>query len=169
MRRLRDLTDVDFVDETMLATGALDRYRLLVIAHGSVMETEDARRIAEWTRKGGNVLVLGIRRFESVEGDRGPEDMLFGPSPWGRKIDKGEVLRVRNWKKLSKKIEKYLTNMEYPIYDLKPDKVFGADLGDGRFLFLNAGENAAFTEVKINDRSATGTVPARSIAEIKLR
>ena len=37
---LRDYVDYDYVDETMLRTGALGRNKILVILHGGVMEKQ---------------------------------------------------------------------------------------------------------------------------------
>ncbi len=74
----RDYTDFDFMDETMLGTGALDQHKILVIIQGDVMETTDATRIADWVKKGGHVIVMDVPRFESVEATPEPEKILFG-------------------------------------------------------------------------------------------
>jgi len=73
----RDYADYDYVDETLLAAGALQRYKILLILHGNVIETDDARRIAEWMENGGHIIVMDVPRFESVEGTDAPEQVLF--------------------------------------------------------------------------------------------
>lgn len=53
---LRDYTDWDYIDETMLRNGALDRYKVLVFLHGRIIETKDAQRIADWIKKAAKCL-----------------------------------------------------------------------------------------------------------------
>ncbi len=104
--KMRDYTDFDFVDESMLRTGALKRYDVLLIIHGTVMETKDAKLIAKWIESGGRVFVVDVPKFESVEKTLEPETILFGNSPEGRKYGKGGIRRVqfgRKWQITCKK------------------------------------------------------------------
>lgn len=64
-RRLRDLTDVDFVTRRSVADGALRGHRLLVLAESPVLEPAAARAIESWVR-GGGILVAATRQSETV-------------------------------------------------------------------------------------------------------
>jgi len=67
---LRDLTDLDYVDDQMVGAGALDRYKVLVLARCPVIEAETARRIDAWVQGGGLLVVLGDEAIETVEGQQ---------------------------------------------------------------------------------------------------
>ena len=129
---VRDFIDFDYVDESMLRTGALDRNRLLVVLHGDVMEPSDARLIAAWVRKGGRLLVTGVPRFESVEGTGEPEEILFGGSPNGRTIGKGKVPRLDGLPALAVELQAGWTRRT-AASDIAKDGVFWTQIGERRF------------------------------------
>lgn len=167
--KLRDYIDFDYVDETMLRDGALSKYRVLLILLGPVMETKDAKRIAEWIGNGGQVVVMGVPSFESVEITAEPEEILFGGNPRGRTYGKGEIRRVTDWNSLADRIGGLMKSMQLPVYDLKPDNVYCTDLGDGRFLLLNITPNGALSEIELQGRKTAVTVPAKAIHEVVVR
>ena len=138
--QFRDYVDFDYVDESMLATDALKRYKVLVIVHGDVMETSDARKIADWVKKGGRVVVMGVPKLESVEGTDDPEKLLFG-----KPLGKGSVTRVDGWDALASVLKLAFTELSLPIYDLKEDGIYGTQIGPDRFLFLDP-EKRTITE-----------------------
>jgi hypothetical protein len=140
--QLRDYVDFDYVDESMLATGALKHYKVLVILHGDVMETSDARKIADWAKNGGRVIVMGVPEFESVEGTDEPESVLFG-----KPLGNGSAARVNDWDALASALESAFTELGLPIYDLKKDGIYGTQIGPDRFLFLDP-EKRTITETK---------------------
>ena len=165
--RFRDYADFDYVDESMLATDALAKYKVLVIIHGSVMETADARRIAEWVRSGGRVVVMDVPKLESVEGTSEPETMLFGDSPAGRKILKGKIERVEGWEALASALGSTLKDLGLPVYDLKKDDIYGTQIGPNRFLFLNKGDEAT-VEISAGKKTTTAKLAGHTITEVKL-
>lgn len=134
----RELSDFDFIDESMLRTGALERNRILVIVYGDIMESSDAVRIAEWARNGGQVIVMNVHKFESVEGTSEPENILFGETgSTGGIPGKGSIMRVNSWNALSEALRKTMTKLKLPVVDLIQDSVFVTRIGKDRWFFLN--------------------------------
>ena len=166
--RLRDLTDFDYVDESMLRTKALDRYRVLVVVRGPVLETKDARTIAAWIRRGGRMIVVDVPWFESVEAAPKPEHILFGDTPEGRTLGKGRVERVADWAALPEALAGVLEQLGLPVMDLREDGVFGTQIEENRFLFLNTSEEDVVEEIRQSGRSHQATVPAGTIADIRM-
>ena len=142
----RDFIDFDYVDESMLRTGALDRNRLLVVLHGDVMEPSDARLIAAWVRKGGRLLVTGVPRFESVEGTGEPEEILFGGSPNGRTIGKGKVARLDGLPALAVELQAAMDAEGLPHLDIAKDGVFWTQIAKDRFLTLDMNGEGTISE-----------------------
>lgn len=73
----RDYTDFDFIDETLIAHGLLDRYQALVWLDGPVTDDATLRRIGAWTAKGGRLFcrvspenVDGVQQSESLSKTR---------------------------------------------------------------------------------------------------
>ena len=167
--RLRDYTDMDFVDESMLRTNALKRNKILVIVQGEVMESSDATKIAKWIKGGGRAIVMGVPKFESVERTDAPEKTLFGDSPKGRKLGKGSIIRVNGWDGLASEIRKTMLELGLPVYDLVQDGLFGTQLNDKEFLFLNTGESRKISIDHGGKKSqvdvAGGTITKYSITE----
>ena len=151
----------------MLATGALDRHKVLVILHGDVMETSDARRIAEWVKKGGRLIVMGVPKLESVEATSDPEKLLFADTPTGRTLGKGSVSRVSDWPALASALRSTLTGLSLPVYDLKKDGVFATQIARDRFLFLNTGDEAK-VEVEVKGKRTEASAAGRTITEVGL-
>ena len=167
-RIFRDLTDYDYLDETMLRTGALNDHKILVILQGSIIEKDDASKIAEWIKMGGRVIVTDVDKFESVEGTPEPETMLFGDTPTGRTIEKGKIQRVKNEQELISSLRDDLRELDLPVYDLQRDGVFGTQIGPGKFLFLNTGAGAAKVSVACNGKVVEPRVDAGSIVEVDI-
>ena len=166
--KLRDYTDFDFVDESMLRTGALSHYKILLIVQGQVMEPEDARRIVRWMRSGGRVLVADVPKFESVEGTDEPEKILFGDSPEGRASAKGGIRRVHGLDQVAAHLRAISWKLGLPVYDAGNDGVYGTQIGDNRFLFLNMGKGDAPVAVERKGKRASTTAPALTITEVDL-
>lgn len=138
--QLRDYLDFDYVDETMLRRHSLRRYEILIIVHGSVMEAKDAKRIADWVRHGGHLLVMDVPAFQSVEATNAPEQYLFGASPQGRSLGRGDVLRVSGWDALAAALDKVLCAEKLYGGDLQQNGLYCTQIGKGRFLVLNVGQ-----------------------------
>jgi hypothetical protein len=75
---IRDVLNYDIVDERMVNDGALDRYRLLVMWEGPVMEANTLAKIREWVQAGGVLVAYDFGKIETVEGDRSWFADLFG-------------------------------------------------------------------------------------------
>ncbi len=153
---LRDYTDFDYVDETMLRTGALGKYKVLVVVQGAVMETSDARLIAKWIQKGGRVIVMNVPKFESVEGMPEPEQLLAG------------AVRVKGWDGLSAQLGKDLAALGLPVYDLKKNGVFGTQIGPKRFLFLNTTDTETGVTIEIKGVTHEAITKPGTITDVKL-
>jgi len=166
-QELRDYVDFDYVDESMLATGALKRHRVLLVIHGDVMETADARKIADWVKGGGRLIVMGVPALASVEGTDEPEKLLFDDTPTGRTLGKGSVARVSDWPSLASTLRLTLTELGLPVCDLKKDGLFASQIGLGRFLVLNTGEEAK-VEIEVKGGKRSATAAGRTITEVKL-
>jgi hypothetical protein len=166
--RLRDYLDFDYVDETMLHRRALNRYRVLVIAHGTVMETRDANRIANWARRGGRIVVLDIPQFISVESTDGPEKKLFGNAPEGRRLRRGGIVRVTGWDALASELEQTLAALKLPVYDLVEDKVYCTQIAKDRFLILNMTPDAKPVSLRTRRGETAVTAAPATITEASI-
>jgi hypothetical protein len=163
-RAMRDIADYDYVDESMLRRGALDRYDILVIAHGSVMEYGDAKRIARWVRNGGRLVVMDVAEFGSVEKSRAPERHLFGKSHEGRRLGKGLVVRVADWDTLGKALTAEFERLRLPVYPMVTDGVYVTQTDAVSHLMLNTTDAEAAITVRNGGREGKVTVPPHGIA-----
>jgi hypothetical protein len=75
---IRDVLNYDTVDERMIRDGALERYRVLVMWEGTVVEKETLDRIRDWAQAGGVLAAYDFGKIETVEGDRAWFSDLFG-------------------------------------------------------------------------------------------
>ena len=55
-KKFRDYSDYDFLDESLIAQGFLDRYKALIWSNGGVTDTATLTKIATWVQSGGIVL-----------------------------------------------------------------------------------------------------------------
>jgi hypothetical protein len=165
----RDYTDFDFIDETMLGTGALDQHKILVILHGAVMETSDALRIAEWIKNGGYAIVMEVPKFESVEGTSEPEQILFGSNgPEDHRIGKGRIVRVKDWKGLSDALRNSLSALKLPVCDLSNDSIFTTRIGKDKWFFLNTTNKLAAVKIILSDITYDAITGPETITEVNL-
>ena len=165
---LRDYIDFDFVDETMLHTGALDEHKVLLIIAGSVMETADAKRISQWMEKGGRVIVIDVPRFQSVEATSEPETLLFDGSPNGRAFGKGDITRVASWDSLAIELRNAFLELNIPAYDLEKNGVYVTQISDNRFLMLNTNDTAFKISIWYSGKNTEVNAAAGTITDIKL-
>jgi len=166
--QLRDYLDVDYVDETQLRNDALRNYQVLIILHGSIIEDEDARRLAAWMKQGGRIVVLQVPQFKSVEGTDKPERRLFGKSPAGRRHGKGAIYRVSDWDAFAAQMKTCLQDLGLPAYDLKKDEVYGTQIEDNRFLLLNCGAAEAAVIVTHQGKEFRLTAAAGTITDVRV-
>jgi len=74
---LRDLTDFDIVDSTLIGDGVLERCRVLLLLQGNTVERAALEAITSWVKAGG--VLLG-HEFGAIEDEKGTDwrDRLFG-------------------------------------------------------------------------------------------
>lgn len=84
---LRKLTAISPVNERMIADGALDNYKLLIIPNGGFTDRETLLKIVSYVKNGGTVLALGrmtdlelepVREFDELFGIMPESDIGFG-------------------------------------------------------------------------------------------
>ncbi len=156
--QLRDYTDFDYVDETMLRTGALGRHKLLIILHGEIMEPSDAKRIAAWVKKGGRVIVMDVSKFQSVEGTDEPEQIL----------SMAGITRVSGWDQMADTAVDLLREIGLPVCDWKKDGIFATRIDPDRWLFLNTTGDTAEAPIRYKGSESKVAVHAGAITEVKL-
>lgn len=167
--KFRDYTDFDYIDESMLRTGALDRNRILVIIKGQIMEASDAKLITKWVKKGGQLIVMDVPKFETVEGTPETEQILFGTKESNnRKIGKGRIVRVNGWESLSESLQTSMTDLKLPVCDLKEDNVFATQIGEERWLVLNTADQDAEIHIARTGSDYFFPVKQGTITEINL-
>ena len=155
--QLRDYTDFDYLDETMLRSKALDRYKALVIVYGDIMETEDARLIARWIQKGGKLIVMDVPKFESVEATDEPEKLLAAG-----------MVRVTDRDEMASALGDALRKLDLPVYDLKADGIFGTQIDPERFLFLNTTDKETVVHIEIKGNITEAKTKAGTITDITI-
>lgn len=154
----RDYIDYDYVDETMLRAGALSRNKILVILHGEIIETADAERIAEWIRKGGRLVIMGVQHFESVEATPEPDKIFLANDL------KDRVVWVSDWNVLANQLKILCNELNLPVYDLRKDGIYVTQIAPDKFLFLNTNEQDSQVEISWREQSIVQTVPKGSIS-----
>ena len=166
---LRDYTDFDYVDESMLRTGALDKYKVLVVIAGPIMETSDARLIAKWLQKGGRMIVMDVPKFESVEGTSEPDDILNCWRPDVLSVVGGGLMhRVQGWDGVAAQLGEDLRHFGLPVYDLAKDGIFGTQIGPKRFLFLNTTDAEVTLPIRIGDETHQAVVKPGTITDVRI-
>ena len=133
------------------------------------MEPSDAKIIADWAKKGGQVIVMDVPEFESVEGTPETEQILFGKKGSDhRKIGKGQIVRVSGWEGLSAKLRTTLVDLRLPACDLTEDDVFATWIGEDRWLILNTAEQDSEIRILLPDTEYSIPIKQGTITEIIL-
>ncbi|MBR4749289.1 MAG: beta-galactosidase [Abditibacteriota bacterium] len=135
IKPIRAYFDFDYLDDSMLE--ALDEYKILVITHSDIMETEHAKQIAEFARRGGRVVVVGLDKLTSVEGTDEPEKILFPKSHAGGGFGKGYIYRLDDYEALGANMNTALKKLGYPAYSMTGDMVYVTMLEGNRFFIYN--------------------------------
>jgi len=163
----RDYTDFDYVDESMLRTGALSHNKILVILKGEVMEPSDAKLIIGWAKKGGRIIVMDVPKFETVEGTSETVEILFGKNESkNRKIGKGRIVRVNGWDGLSWELKQSMTDLKLPICDLVKDDVFATQIDENKWLILNTTDKESIIKIVLPDGIYSAPARQGTITEI---
>ena len=165
---LRDYFDFDIIDDILLSDGALNKNKIMVIPYGNIMETESAKKIANWISKGGILYVTGVEKFKSVEGTDAPEKILFPDNSNKNIIGKGYSMRVKDYSELSENITNDLIKMNYPVFEIKSDKVYAVQISDKKILIYSKNYTDTNVEIKYQGKSYTVQAKAKSISEFSL-
>jgi hypothetical protein len=154
----------------MLHTGALGRYKVLVIIWGKVMETADAKKIADWIKRGGHLIVMDVPEFEDIDRTDKPENILFGnDKASNHKMGSGQVVRVYNWGELISALRKTLSGLHLPLYDLTKDSIYSTQIDKKRWLFFNNTERKSTYQLILpGDKQYKMIVKPEAITEMEL-
>ncbi len=74
---LRHIADVAYVDELLIAEGALRNLRVLFWTAGPIIEAETAAAVMAWVQAGGILVVRDLAQMETVEGDHAIAEALL--------------------------------------------------------------------------------------------
>lgn len=80
--QLRDLTDFDLVDSTLIADGALERYRFLILLQGNTIRRSALESIEKWVNAGGILITHDFGAISDEGGDQW-RARLFGDAASG--------------------------------------------------------------------------------------
>ncbi len=162
----RDYTDFDFVDETMLRTGALDRHQVCVILHGDVMEQQDAQRIADWVRSGGTLILVNMTRIETVEGENALDTLVRA----GTAGSKGRVVRVQDMSAAARETNAVLRSAGHWTVNDGEDRVYFTFLTPNRLFILNANEDEKqFTAYHVSEGEVDIIAKPKTITDVILK
>ncbi len=164
---LRRLTDMDYIDESLLRAGALDRYPILVMVHGQVIEAGDALRLAEWVQAGGHLLLMNMPALQTVEGADVPEQLLFGDTPSGRQLGAGHVERVSSLAELAPRLQAVLRARGLPVVEQQyRGQVYASQIAPDRWLVFNADrEHPGAVRITTSSGERIFDVPPASILD----
>jgi hypothetical protein len=102
-----------------------------------------------------------------VEATNEPEKTLMGESRAGRSIGKGSICRLENLEEAANRLSVVLGDLGLAVYDLKKDGVYGTQIGEGSFLFLNTGQEPAEAQVSLGaNKTRRIIVPVGGIARL---
>jgi hypothetical protein len=171
--QLRDALNLDFLDDGMIARGALTGYKALIALGSRHVVGTTAEAVRAWVAGGGLLIALGVGRLRTVE-DGDITDEFFDRSTGERAIGRGKTL----WLPISDaedsplprdvvvRLCAWLTEHGVPLIDGKLDNVYAAHLAD-RIIFLHHGEETIEKHVTVRDGSASSvTLPPNAIVEI---
>lgn len=77
---LRHIADLAYVDEQLIADGALRHLRVLFWTAGPIIEAQTAAALMQWVQAGGILVVSDLAQMETVEGDRSVGQALLPPA-----------------------------------------------------------------------------------------
>lgn len=84
---IRDVLDWDVLDEQLIQDGALAPYRVLVLFEGNVIEETALEQILAWIKAGGLLVSLDFGPIETVDGEHGYYNHLFGLTGSTRRVN----------------------------------------------------------------------------------
>ena len=167
---LRDISDHDYLDENLIRDGALEKYKVLIIKSGDIIEPKDANIIAEWAKNGGKVIVLGVNELIcNVEGTSESEKILFSKDFSGEDYGNGYVIRAIDFGEIRQLLAVFYLKNGYPLYDTEDDQVFGALVSENTILYHNSNSEDKKVYYAYKGDTYSVTVPAYGIEKIILK
>jgi sulfatase modifying factor 1 len=172
--RLRDLLNFDFADDGMIARGALDRYRILIVLAGAHFPNATLDAVRQWVEAGGLLVAVGMDRLATVD-DEDLTDQFFASPGREKQLGRGKTLWLAEKAPDGNPIETIATRMREwlaangePLIDGVSDRVYVARLKD-RLVLLHHGGERIEKELAMPDGSVRGvSLPPNSIVEVTI-
>lgn len=169
---LRDIVDIDFVDETMLRDGALKNYKFLLLIAGDVIERDDLEIIKKWVENGGVLFSCGVPQMITVEGDASPYNELFDKEKGVKRLGKGKTIFLPfSWEEKEKLLASLVQKLRgegCPVPDGVKDGVY-ATLFPDHIFFLNTNDQTVNKLVTLAERSFSVELEPNSIKKIDIK
>lgn len=105
---IRDLVDIDFLDENMINDGALKNYKVLFIFEGDIAKESTIKEIKEWVYEGG--IVVSSQILKDLDG----EDKIF-KELMGMTDKTDEIIGITNMEIVDTKFLSSLSGLKNPI------------------------------------------------------
>jgi hypothetical protein len=166
---MRDLVDFDFVDETMVADNALDKYKVLVVLPGDLVCDETVEKIQSWVNNGG-ILVAGYDNellFNTMDNVR-----KLKIKPGVTKVGKGSIHVFDKSTSVKPEYLKFVgdvvSNTILPI-DNEPDGVYATRF-DKYILYYNSTDKPVTKKAEVSrGKIVEIEVPAIGLAKLQYR
>ncbi|GMW02723.1 MAG: hypothetical protein AMXMBFR84_38590 [Candidatus Hydrogenedentota bacterium] len=171
-REVRRVVDVDYLDETLIRDGYLERYKVLVFCWGNYIESDVLAAIDAWVQKGGVVVYPSFPRgdLQTIEG----KTKVFAAWTAG-KTGQGSFHRFPGDMEPPSLYGDYLrkvlrrTSVLNPLTSLviqyeMPEHVFVVVQADGHALALNYSE----TDQELDLGGTKTAIPSYGIARVPL-
>jgi hypothetical protein len=156
--QLRYMLDLDLVDENMIADGALERYRFLVVTAGEWLRPLSAAKIIEWIRVGGIFIRKGALRLAPGGDTTAVVEELCSQEGGLRAIGNGYVLEWRPGKEeFLKCVAEAVHNRDHeypwigiPEIDAVHDGVYATRFAD-RVMYYNSNPSRVRKHVSMSN------------------
>ncbi len=164
--RLRDGFNFDFLDDGMVAAGALDRYKAAFIAGGPYFERTTIETLSAWIASGGILAGFGTPAVRAIDG----EDLtarLFSANSQPRTLWRGSLgSNPEEIDAVVAELSAFFTGCGVPMVDGQVDGVYAAQLND-RVVLLHHGHEALERAITMPDGSRQSvTLPPNSIVSL---
>jgi formylglycine-generating enzyme len=162
---LRDLVDIEYVDNDMIEGGILDQFRVLVMACAPVIEQATLDRFTAWHEAGGILVIVGDDGIQSVEG-----------SAWTLNTSVGRVVRADRFTGepdqddgVAAHLREGLADFGYQFIDGRLDNVFVSQVED-QLLVLNHSAETVSRQLSLpGGVMRPVSLPANSITQVPLK
>ena len=163
---LRDVANHDYVDETMIADGALASYSYLFLSDGGYCEEAILGRIDEWICSGGTLLGVRGDSMLTVAGDHRFHTLWFPDSSAEHRRGQGRTLQLNGTfeqqANLLASLNAFFNTEQAPLPDGQADGIFVTELTNGWYCY-NSTDQPVRKIIHTASRSHTLTLAAHSI------